>query len=157
MKLFGLQHHIATRQDRAVTIAIAVLLLLVGFLGGYWVSEMEKEAVIIFEEIKHDGKVLSESDIHLLREQAQKHETSSESVQQIVDPVAQIESSRPAPILQQQAGAGFVASVNGTKYYYPDCGDVSRIKEENKVWFATEQEAIRAGYEMSVCVQRRRE
>lgn len=40
----------------------------------------------------------------------------------------------------------FVASKNGTRYYYPWCSGVSRIKEENKVWFATKEEAERAGY-----------
>lgn len=40
----------------------------------------------------------------------------------------------------------FVASKSGTKYYFPWCGTVSRIKEENKIWFATEAEARKAGY-----------
>ena len=47
------------------------------------------------------------------------------------------------------AGEGeklFVASKSGTKYYYPWCLGVSRIKEENKVWFATADEAKKAGY-----------
>lgn len=40
----------------------------------------------------------------------------------------------------------FVASKFGTKYYLPWCGGVSRIKEENKVWFSTESEAKKAGF-----------
>lgn len=40
----------------------------------------------------------------------------------------------------------FVASKNGAKYYYPWCSGVSRIKEENKVWFSTKEEAETAGY-----------
>jgi len=40
----------------------------------------------------------------------------------------------------------FVASKSGTRYYYPWCSGVSRIKEENKVWFATQEEAEGAGY-----------
>ncbi len=39
----------------------------------------------------------------------------------------------------------FVASKNGAKYYYPWCGGVSRIKEENKVWFSTKEQAEKAG------------
>lgn len=34
-----------------------------------------------------------------------------------------------------------VASKSGTKYYYPWCTGVSRIKEENKIWFDTIEEA----------------
>ena len=41
----------------------------------------------------------------------------------------------------------FVASKNGTKYYYPWCSGVSRIKEENKVWFSSSDEAKKAGFE----------
>ncbi len=40
----------------------------------------------------------------------------------------------------------FVASKNGAKYYYPWCSGVSRIKEENKVWFATKEQAQKAGF-----------
>ena len=40
----------------------------------------------------------------------------------------------------------FVASKTGTKYYPPDCGGINRIKIENRVYFATEQEAQDKGY-----------
>lgn len=40
----------------------------------------------------------------------------------------------------------FVASINGTKYYLPECGGANRIKEENKIWFETREEAEKAGY-----------
>ncbi len=38
-----------------------------------------------------------------------------------------------------------VASKSGTKYYHPWCSGVSRIKEENKVWFKTIEEARSTG------------
>ena len=41
----------------------------------------------------------------------------------------------------------FVASKNGTKYHYPWCSGAQTIKEENKVWFSTAEEAQKAGYE----------
>lgn len=41
----------------------------------------------------------------------------------------------------------FVASKTGTKYYPPDCGTANRIKEENKIYFSTEQEAQEKGFE----------
>lgn len=40
----------------------------------------------------------------------------------------------------------FVASKNGKKYYPLSCGGAKRIKEENKIYFATTEEAERAGY-----------
>ncbi len=41
----------------------------------------------------------------------------------------------------------FVASKTGSKYYPVDCGSVSRIKPENRVYFATETAALEKGYE----------
>jgi len=40
----------------------------------------------------------------------------------------------------------YVASKNGTKYYPVDCGSVSRINEENKVFFESVEKAENAGY-----------
>lgn len=40
----------------------------------------------------------------------------------------------------------YVASQNGTAYHFPWCPGAQRIKEENKVWFDTKEEAERAGY-----------
>lgn len=45
----------------------------------------------------------------------------------------------------QEVGGEVVASKTGTKYYYPSCSGVSRIKEENKVWFKTIEEARAKG------------
>ena len=62
--------------------------------------------------------------------------------------VAAPQKTETAPV----APAGpkvYVASKNGTKFYLPSCGTANRIKEENKVWFATKEEALAAGYEPS--------
>lgn len=42
-----------------------------------------------------------------------------------------------------------VASKNGTKYYYPNCSGVNRIKEENRVFFDNFDAAEEAGYELA--------
>ena len=47
---------------------------------------------------------------------------------------------------QNPSEKSFVAAKSGTKYYFPWCGGVSRIKEENKIWFASEAEARKAGF-----------
>ena len=61
----------------------------------------------------------------------------------------------PAPISTVQLGAAgeaikgqepYVASRNGNRYYFPWCAGVERIKEDNKVWFATKEDAEAAGY-----------
>jgi hypothetical protein len=40
----------------------------------------------------------------------------------------------------------FVASKTGKKYYAPWCTAVSRINDQNKVWFATKEDATTKGY-----------
>ena len=52
----------------------------------------------------------------------------------------------PATSATAQGEKILVASKNGSKYYYQWCSGVSRIKEENKVWFASKEEAEKAGY-----------
>ncbi|MBU1177672.1 hypothetical protein KJ903_00465 [Patescibacteria group bacterium] len=41
----------------------------------------------------------------------------------------------------------YVASKNGSKYYLISCSGANRIKEENKVWFDSAEEAKAEGYE----------
>lgn len=41
----------------------------------------------------------------------------------------------------------FVASISGTKYHLPHCSGARNIKEENKIWFDSREDAERAGYE----------
>jgi hypothetical protein len=43
----------------------------------------------------------------------------------------------------------YVASKNSDLYYFPWCGIVSRIKDKNKVWFASRIDAEKAGYKPS--------
>ena len=44
-----------------------------------------------------------------------------------------------------QVSGEVVASKSGTKYYYPWCTGVSKIKEENKVWFKSIEDARLTG------------
>jgi len=40
----------------------------------------------------------------------------------------------------------YVASKSGSAYHFPWCSGAQRIKEENKIWFQTKEEAEQAGY-----------
>lgn len=40
----------------------------------------------------------------------------------------------------------FVASKNGSSYHLPSCPGALNIKEGNKIWFRTKEEAAAAGY-----------
>lgn len=43
----------------------------------------------------------------------------------------------------------FIASVNGKSYYPKDCPSAKRIKEENKIWFNSNEEAETQGYKLA--------
>ena len=65
-------------------------------------------------------------------------------------PAAAIEAVKPAkavePVPSEPVAKVYMASKNGTKYYLPSCGSAKRIKEENRIWFGTKDEAEAAGY-----------
>ncbi|MFA6226959.1 MAG: hypothetical protein WC631_00525 [Candidatus Paceibacterota bacterium] len=50
-----------------------------------------------------------------------------------------------APTPTNPSNGLVLASKSGTKYYYPWCSGVDRIKEENKIWFSTMEEAKARG------------
>jgi len=54
--------------------------------------------------------------------------------------------------LMANAKGLFVASKGGTKYHWPWCSWGERIKEANKVWFNSENEAKAAGYSPCGCI-----
>lgn len=63
-----------------------------------------------------------------------------------------VRAASPAPIkvvspgtVVTPAAGKYMASKNGTRYYLPTCSGAKRIKEENRVWFATVEDAQAAG------------
>lgn len=48
-----------------------------------------------------------------------------------------------------KVGEAFFASKRGSKYYSIGCSGGKTIKQENRIYFSTEEEAERAGYELS--------
>lgn len=44
------------------------------------------------------------------------------------------------------AAGPFFGSVNSNVYHYPTCGQASRIKPDNEIWFSDEDEAVAKGY-----------
>jgi len=67
--------------------------------------------------------------------------------EQIADNKPAITSTSPKPASVPKKTSGMlVASVNGEKYYLPTCAGVSKIKEENKIWFDSSEEARAQGF-----------
>lgn len=60
-----------------------------------------------------------------------------------------LDSSNNAQIDSITQRKSFFASNKGSKYYSVDCNGGKTIKPENRVYFATREEAESAGYEIS--------
>ena len=64
---------------------------------------------------------------------------------------AEIGESKPLSTSNVDSGIKadkiFVASRNGKKYYYAWCESANVIKEQNRIWFSTQAEAEKAGYQ----------
>ena len=51
-----------------------------------------------------------------------------------------------APTFGAPTSDKYVASQQGAKYHFPWCPGAQSIKEENKIWFSSKEEAEKAGY-----------
>jgi len=58
--------------------------------------------------------------------------------------VSSIPAAPAGAVIMPETGK-YVASKNGTKYYLPSCSAANRIKESNRVWFASKEEAEASG------------
>lgn len=53
---------------------------------------------------------------------------------------------RKIPASADASNGTYVASKNGSAFHLPSCSGAKRIKDENRIWFQTEEDAMRAGY-----------
>ena len=72
-------------------------------------------------------------------ENVKENEETSESKPLLTSNVDKTNSTATSKI--------FVASRNGKKYYYAWCESANVIKEQNRIWFSTQAEAEKAGYQ----------
>ena len=61
-------------------------------------------------------------------------------------PVSLFEVQRVGEPQELSLGGLIVASRTGSVYYFPWCSGATRIAEQNRLWFASEASALRAGY-----------
>ena len=108
-----------------VVIAAVIIVILVG-LGSFELGRLSKEKTSSGIKIEYPN-------------QAENQPASAISA-----------VSKPAfDTNSNSAGKNFFASSRGTKYYSIGCSAGKDIKQENRVYFATKEEAEKAGYELS--------
>lgn len=122
------------REDRYFYTSAGVLLAMSFFMFGRLSADVQK-------------KPLGELKI------IQKEETRTST--QIAAPIIAGEpqkpvEDRPSEVKKdeasQQAQGAYVGSKNSDRYHLPWCSGAARIAEANKVWFATKEDAEKAGY-----------
>jgi hypothetical protein len=79
-----------------------------------------------------------------------QHDSLTGSIQATASPVTSEISTTPSntetSLTTDVEQGKYVASKKGTKYHLPWCPGAKQIKEENKLWFDSKEDAEKAGY-----------
>lgn len=133
-KLLSYERPTEGRKIYEKDIFIFFLIITTGFLG-FGLGRLSR----IFEN-KTPIRIENATDASLINSLSQNNATSNPEAA----PHGRKDLSNE---IEQNTEKNFVASKNGTKYYFPWCEGINKIKEENKVWFSTKEEAVKKGYE----------
>lgn len=134
-------------KQHAGKLIVALLIFAVGWQTGKVMSPYYTAHPIIFEDKPCENQA-----------------SSGGSQEELVDLQQQGRGVTPSPKTAAAettaAVAGtteklFVGSVNSNLYHHKDCSTANRIKEENKIWFATTEEGEAAGYSPSKCTRQK--
>lgn len=121
---------------------MAILIFAVGWQTGKVMSPYYAAHPIVFEDRPCEGQTSSggsQEELTTLQEQGGG-----------VTP-----SPKAAPAVAGTSQKLFVGSVNSNLYHHKDCSTANRIKEENKIWFGSTEEAEAAGYSPSKCTRQK--
>jgi hypothetical protein len=122
--------------EKGKDILIVIIVILVG-LGSFELGRLSKE---------DDSQSLK------INDSTQNSDNTSQVSQLSVDnspDVGRLEASRRPTSGATSSNKPFFASSKGKKYYTIDCTAGKNIKEVNKVYFSTGEEAEAAGYTLS--------
>ncbi len=148
---------IKDNQEKIFLLAGFLLVLSAGFFAGYFYSkeQIDSKSVVI-ENPDQDCKNLFDSKTANNNLNSSSSSNSDpNSILGSVSPTQQAEGEREksAGAVSQNKTGMFVASKNSKIYHRPDCKYVNSIKEENKIWFQSAEEAQKAGYTAHNCVK----
>jgi len=116
--------------EKGNDILVVIIIILVG-LGSFELGRLSKEDTSSGIKIEYD-------------DQYQGINQTANAISAVTD-VGRLENN--------SSGKTFFASSRGSKYYSTSCSAGKTIKQENRVWFTTGEEAERAGYVLSSSCQ----
>jgi hypothetical protein len=115
--------------EKGKDILVVIIVILVG-LGSFELGRLSKESA--------SGGVKIE------------YPSQGDEVTQPVDSTqTSLKNSNTNVASSDSSGKTFFASSRGSKYYTTSCSAGKTIKQENRVWFSTGEEAEAAGYTLS--------
>jgi hypothetical protein len=117
--------------DKGKDILVVLIVILVG-LGSFELGRLSKESSSEGIKIKYSDQNQENTENSILSENSQNSLQSANAVS-----------------ATQNAGKNFFASSRGSKYYTLGCVAGKDIKQENRIYFTTGDEAQKAGYELS--------
>ncbi len=136
-----LVEQIKNNSDKIVLLFGSILVFSFGFLSGYFylIDKNNENVKVVIEE---------PSDQCLSLIEASSVPSASAEGGAII-----AQNSPGNSAVPENEGKGiFVASKNSKIFHKPDCSYAQKIKEENKVWFKSEEDAESKGYSPhSVC------
>ena len=116
-----------SESEKGKDILIVMIVILVG-LGSFELGRLSKESGSGGIKIEYPSQ---NSEVQNANQEANA-----------VSSVAPIANSNPS-------GKTFFASSRGSKYYTTSCAAGKTIKQENRIYFSTGEEAVAAGYTLS--------
>lgn len=122
----------ANYKHHLINAVLLILVATISFAVGKLVSSHSSQSV----SVKSEEEVITPQKSGGVK--GNSVATVSESIEIIKKP----EKNTPKA---ERGGVPIVASKNGTKYYSLGCSGAKRIKEENKIFFASVTEAQKAG------------
>ena len=116
--------------EKGKDVLIVIIVILVG-LGSFELGRLSKENASSGVKIEYPNQ-----------DAVQATDQASNAVSGVSSPIAQTSNSIPL-------GKNYFASSRGSKYYTLGCSAGKSIKQANRVYFATSDEAEKAGYTLS--------
>ena len=98
------------------------------------------------ETLEQIKKEQAEKEAAEAAEAAETKAKKEESKEETAEEAKQESAQEPEQSEESASDGAFVASKTGKKYYAVDSASGKKIKEENRVYFASEEEAEKAGY-----------
>jgi hypothetical protein len=120
--------------DKGKDILIVIIIVLVG-LGSFELGRLSKENSSSGVKIEYPNQDGNQGASAILSENFLQTTT------------------KISPTIQSSAGKNFFASSRGSKYYTISCSAGKTIKQENRIYFTTGEEAQQAGYALSSSCQ----